>query len=343
MLRFTIISLALFAGIASDAQTKKLLDLSGDWKFTIGDSDEYRERNYNDRDWEEIAVPAAWEAEGFLNYNGYAWYRFSFEGDALEGMKDLTINLGYIDDVHEAYFNGELVGFKGGFPPKYYTAYDALNIYGIPENLINRKGKNTIAVKVYDLTQAGGIVDGRIGIYYNLLSQNEFHSLEGVWKFSQKRTRDWEEQNYDDSDWDNIVVPSLWRSKFIKMSGGYGWYRKEFRLPENMKGKDLYVILGLIDDFDYSYLNGEIIGRTKDNKPYGESQSYRQFRIYEMRKEDLNQEGINILAVQVEDIGNHAGIYKGPVGLSTEKITERMLREMLDVEDDNDHWFWDWD
>ena len=139
----------------------------------------------------------------------------------------------------------------------------------MPEELINREGKNTIAIKVYDLTQGGGIVDGDIGIYYNLVSQKEFYSLEGVWKFTRDRTSDWEEIGYDDSDWDNIVVPSLWRSKFIKMSGGYGWYRKEFRLPENLKGKDIYVILGLIDDFDYSYLNGEIIGRTKDNKPYG--------------------------------------------------------------------------
>lgn len=328
---FTIL-LALVVCFLSEAQTKRLLNLEREWKFTIGDREEYPEVDYDDSGWEEIEVPSTWEDQGFLNYNGYAWYRFSFDGEDLQGMSDLTINLGYIDDVHQAYFNGEMIGFKGSFPPKYYTAYNALNIYSLPEELINHHGKNTIAVKVYDLTQGGGIVDGDIGIYYNLIAQKQFHSLEGVWKFSTRRDSDWEEPDYDDSYWDKIVVPSMWRSKFIKSSGGYGWYRKEFRLPESLKDKDIYVVLGLIDDFDYTYLNGEIIGRTKDNRSYGMSRSYQQYRVYKVYKEDLNQEGINVIAVQVEDIGGNAGIYEGPVGLAAEEISKRTLERMRDNE-----------
>ena len=74
-------------------------------------------------------------------YYGYAWYRFTFDGVDLKGFTNLIINLGYIDDVHEAYLNETLISFKGSFPPDYYTTYDALNEYPLPEHIINREGK----------------------------------------------------------------------------------------------------------------------------------------------------------------------------------------------------------
>lgn len=297
-------------------QKTRILDLKGDWKFTIGDREEYVLINYDDSDWEEIKVPSSWENEGFANYNGYAWYRFTFDGADLEGFTNLLINLGYIDDVHEAYLNETLIGFKGSFPPNYYTAYNALNEYSIPENAINRNGKNVIAIKVYDLVKEGGIMKGNIGIFFDTKIGKDFYSLEGVWKFSLAREAYWEQLGYNDIDWDNIVVPSYWRSKHIKRSNGLGWYRKEFTLPDHLKDSDLLLFLGKIDDFDYTYVNGKLIGRTKDYRPFGQSDSWQEFRIYRIPKELLRKEGKNVIAVQVEDIGIDAGIYDGPIGIT---------------------------
>ncbi|MEM7299115.1 MAG: glycoside hydrolase, partial [Bacteroidota bacterium] len=84
------------------AQKKMALSLEGDWKFTIGDREEYMLPDYDDSSWEKIEVPSPWENEGFANYNGYAWYRVTFDGRDLEGFYNLILNLGYIDDVHEA-------------------------------------------------------------------------------------------------------------------------------------------------------------------------------------------------------------------------------------------------
>ena len=227
--------------------------------------------------------------------------------------------------MHEAYLNGRLLGFKGSFPPDFYTTYDALNEYAIPEEYLNREGDNLIAIKVYDLVKDGGIVKGRnIGIWFEPRMPEDFFNLEGVWKFTTKRVSHWEYKNIDDDSWDNIVVPSYWKSKHIKRSRGFGWYRKEFHLPENLKGKDLYLILGMIDDFDYTYLNGDIVGRTKDFLPFGDSQSWQELRIYKIPKEKLSQDGRNVIAVQVEDIGIDAGIYRGPIGLAS-KILSRSV------------------
>ncbi|MEO9869423.1 beta galactosidase jelly roll domain-containing protein [Ekhidna sp.] len=317
------ISILFFFSFNLTGQKTKILNLAGEWKFTIGDREEYVDVDYDDSSWESIKVPSPWENEGFANYNGFAWYRYSFDGKDLKGFTNLLINLGYIDDVHEAYLNERLIGFKGSFPPEFYTAYNALNEYALPESAINRNGENVIAIKVYDLVQEGGIAKGNIGIYLDAKLGRDFHSLEGVWRFTTNQDLDWEKRSYDDQDWENIIVPSYWRSKHIKRSKGYGWYRKEFKIPEDLKDRDLYLVMGKIDDFDYTYVNGEIIGRTKDFLPFGESTSYDEFRIYKISKELLNPRGTNIIAVQVEDIGIDAGIYSGPIGLTANVSSKR--------------------
>lgn len=317
-MRLKIIGWFILSATMAVAQKTKALDLNGKWRFTIGDQDAYRNPSYDDSDWEKIDVGSCWENQGFANYNGYGWYRYTFEGAKLKDYQNLMVNLGYIDDVHEAYLNGELIGFKGSFPPDFYTAYDALNEYTLPESSIRREGKNVLAIKIYDIYKEGGLVKGNPAIYFEADAFKDFHSLEGVWKFSTDRSSFWQKIDYRDDDWENIVVPSFWRSKYIKRSDGYGWYRKTFEIPENLKGRDIYLILGKIDDFDYTYVNGKLIGRTKDFLPFGESNSWEQLRIYKIPRELLKQHGTNLIAVAVEDIGIDAGIYNGPVGLASE-------------------------
>lgn len=75
----------LLVTVATNAQDlDRLLNLRGDWKFSIGDNTKWAEVNYDDSSWEEIYVPRRWESEGFNGYDGYAWYRTKFSGDELE-------------------------------------------------------------------------------------------------------------------------------------------------------------------------------------------------------------------------------------------------------------------
>ena len=85
---------------------RMVLDLSGNWKFSIGDKPGWANPDFDDRNWESIRVPAPWESRGFHGYDGYAWYRTSFTLPASTGGDNLYLSLGYIDDVDEVYLNG---------------------------------------------------------------------------------------------------------------------------------------------------------------------------------------------------------------------------------------------
>ncbi len=41
---------------------RMVLDLSGDWRFSIGDNIQWANPDFNDRQWETIRAPAPWES-----------------------------------------------------------------------------------------------------------------------------------------------------------------------------------------------------------------------------------------------------------------------------------------
>lgn len=295
---------------------RKVVDLEGYWKFSIGDNPRWSDPQFNDFNWEQIYVPAPWEEEGFNGFDGYAWYRITVDLRNIS-VENLYLVLGYIDDVDEVYINGELIGFTGSFPPRFYTAYQSFRQYYIPPELIDRNGKNVIAVRVYDTVHEGGIIKGDIGLYTGRGRSEAALMLEGLWKFREGDRSQWKVEDFDDSNWNHAMVPSFWRNyKHLKFNEGTAWYRKEFELPESLKNEEeLVVILGLIDDFDKTYLNGTLIGYTNDGLPLGPSRSYSEYRIYVLPNTILRRNGKNTLAVRVRDLGGNAGIYEGPIAI----------------------------
>ncbi|MFT7035512.1 MAG: hypothetical protein ACJA2S_004036 [Cyclobacteriaceae bacterium] len=304
------------------------IDLNGDWLFSIQDNPEWAKLSYDDQKWERIKAPSSWENEGFNGYNGYAWYRIHFDGRLLNQDDTNLLILGFIDDVDETYINGDLIGRSGRFPPKVETAYNANRKYYIPSESVNFEGDNVIAVRVYDDYIDGGIVSGKLGIYSTPKDKKLIQPLYGQWKFNNTDNRKNSRLDLDDQDWDNLTVPSLWDNQGYRSHEGVGWYRKKFILdfkpdPE----KTYYLILGKIDDFDTTYLNGTKIGSTNDGLKYGQSTSYSQVRSYEIPKGLLLQNSGNLIAVRVIDIGNYGGIYEGTIGIVEESNLTRMIRE----------------
>lgn len=311
------------AGFGED----RIINLRGVWKFTIGDNMKWASPNYVDEHWEDIYVPSAWEEEGFNGYDGYAWYRTTFEFEEEVNLAALSIELGYIDDVDEVYINGHLIGFSGSFPPDFYTAYNALRKYVIPGEVLNVTGPNVIAVRIYDTVQGGGIIKGSIGIYERRMDRYDAMQLGGIWKIRDGDRDEWKDPFYDDGDWQDAMVPNFWRSlKKFRPNRGVAWYRKEFTLPPNLRDEEeLVVVLGKIDDFDKTYLNGHLIGFTNDNRRYGSSNSWQEYRIYVLLDRYLNRDGPNVLSVQVEDMGGNAGIYEGPIGICSIEYYEDFI------------------
>jgi len=162
------------------------VNLQSVWKFAPGDDMRRKDVGFNDADWREIRVPAAWEDQGYRDYDGYGWYRktFVYNGNPDDKM---VVMLGKIDDVDQTYINGTLVAFTGSFPKNsrdwggYGQEYNAQRGYYIPAGLL-KKGANVIAVRVLDTGGAGGIYEGPVG----LLSQAKYIDY---WKRIKNGTR----------------------------------------------------------------------------------------------------------------------------------------------------------
>jgi beta-galactosidase len=207
--------------------------VKGEWKFKEGDNMLWKDPNLKDVSWQTVKLPANWEQHSnYTQDNVYGWYRRELTIPAGLKGKDIIINVGKIDDADETYFNGVKVGGMGSFPPKYTTAWDILRNYKVPHELIHYGGKNIIAVRVFDGIQGGGIYDAGETI------------IEGPFSSS---------------------CPGGSGAGYL--NGGIGWYRKEFKLPENIKGKQVFI------EFDGVYMNSDvwINGYHLGNRPYGYS------------------------------------------------------------------------
>lgn len=312
-------------GRVPESDDEGFLDLSGYWKFSIGDDSSWALLDYDDRDWEEISVPATWENEGFHGYNGYAWYRLTFVlPEEFLGL-DLNLNLGFVDDIDQTFYNGKLVGLSGGFPPYFLTAFNAFRKYYIPKEITN-DGENLIAVRVYDSQLEGGIVKGKIGLfptrsYSHILSEMEIDiNLAGIWKFKTGDDLNWRHPGLDDNNWHTIFVPAFWEAQGYRGYNGFAWYRKEFFYPGEFADEKMVLLLGKIDDIDQTFINGRLVGSIGDwdfnEIPIGfnANNEWETIRGYYIPDDVVIPGKMNTVSVRVYDGYLDGGIYEGPIG-----------------------------
>lgn len=310
--------------------SKGYIDLEGEWKFSIGDDTIWASTDYNDWDWEDIKVPSAWENEGFHGYNGYAWYRKTFDLDKEQLASNFILNAGFIDDIDQTYVNGKLVGLSGGFPPDFVTSYNTHREYYVPKEIL-KKGENLIAIRVYDSQLEGGITMGAVGLnptqsnVVNLAQLELDVNLSGTWTFKTGDDMNWNKKNYDDAGWRNIFVPAFWEVQGFKDYDGFAWYRKTFSYPEKLAGEKMILLLGKIDDIDQTYVNGQLVGSIGDwnfdEVPVSFNLNYEweTFRGYYIPENLLQPGKENTIAVRVYDGFVDGGIYQGPIGIVSQE------------------------
>jgi hypothetical protein len=307
--------------LSADNVWERIVDLRGQWRFNLGDDLTWADGDYDDSAWEKIFAPAKWEDEGFPGYDGYAWYRTDFQIDKKHENRHVYVRLWQIDDVDEVYINGHLIGFYGSFPPDYVAAYAANRIYRIPVEYINFDKDNNLAVRVYDDRRSGGILRGLIGIYVRSEELEPEIPLEGLWHFMQGDNLEWKELNLSETDWKNIMVPAHWEVQGFKDYDGFAWYRKKVIVPEKLRGQDLIIFLGKIDDVDEFFFNGSLVGQTgsileAERRTEG-GEEYKKWRAYPLNSDNINYGSDNLIAVRIYDIWGNGGIYKGPIGIMT--------------------------
>jgi beta-galactosidase len=220
----------------SDSKLDDAPELSvvkGEWKFNKGDDTLWKKTEFNDGSWQTVKLPANWEDHSnYTEDNVFGWYRRELTIPIDLKGKDIIINVGKIDDADETYFNGVKVGGLGHFPPNYTSAWDIIRRYKIPAGIINYGGKNTIAVRVFDGIQGGGIYNDGQKI------------VEGIFE---------------------STSPGGSGAGYI--NAGIGWYRKEFKLPGSIQGKRVFIEFDGVYMNSDIWLNGKLLG----NRPYGYS------------------------------------------------------------------------
>jgi len=309
---------------------KNYINLEGNWRFSIGDDTAWASPDFKDNDWEKIKVPGNWEDQGFQGYNGYAWYRKTFEVPKELLGSNFILNGGFIDDVDQTFINGKPVGMSGGFPPQYVTAYDAHRQYYIPKEIL-KDGENTIAIRVYDNQLEGGITRGAVGLsptkpdsrYIGYLDLDI--NLKGMWKFKTGDEADWKNSDFNDEHWREIFVPAFWEAQGYKNYNGFGWYRLKFELPEKYANQKMVLLLGKIDDIDQTFVNGTLVGSIGDwnfdimPQSYNDNGEWETIRGYYLPDEVLIPGKTNTIAVRVFDGFMDGGIYEGPIGLISQE------------------------
>ncbi|NLX07504.1 MAG: cellulase family glycosylhydrolase [Phycisphaerae bacterium] len=144
------------------------LDLQGDWRLSldpneVGLNEGRHLPDYDDSQWQVQTVPGAWENigqwEAARAYDGVAWYRRTVEVPKEWAGKNVSLEIGAIDDFDETYFNGQPIGRTDRETPNWWTARRS---YPIRPELIRTDAPNVIAVRVIDIMNAGGIVLGPV-------------------------------------------------------------------------------------------------------------------------------------------------------------------------------------
>ena len=156
--------------------------------------------------------------------------------------------------------------------------------------------------------------------------------LSGTWKFKEDLEEKghftgWQSPDFDDSAWRTIQVPADWEKQGVltlnpKWTGyqprdsynGYGWYRRHFAVPADWTGATVILHFGAIDDWDWTYVNGRLVGTTTGEGTWDDP------RDYALPPDVLKPGEDNVIAVRVCDMGGGGGLSEPPVELVNTSI-----------------------
>ena len=140
-------------------------DMAGTWLFRLGDDPEWAQPRVAEAEWDSLRVPAMWDAQGYSDYDGHAWYRTTVTLTAKQADQDLVLVLGAVDDLDQTFVNGTEVGRTGDVDGGQIHGDEWLveRAYPVPRGQL-RAGENVVAVRVYDGVFDGGIYGGPVGL-----------------------------------------------------------------------------------------------------------------------------------------------------------------------------------
>ncbi len=129
----------------------------------------------------------------------------------------------------------------------------------------------------------------------------------GTWRFSTGDDLTWKAPVFDDSPWQEVQLPAPWEEHSgYKEEKSYGWYRRKFEVPAEMKGKPFTLAVGWVKDADQTFVNGEMVGSTGSFPPDFRGAATED-RYYPVPPELVKGDGSDVVAVRVYRHGGYGG------------------------------------
>ncbi|MFC5412680.1 sialate O-acetylesterase [Larkinella bovis] len=128
--------------------------------------------DFNDASWQTLRLPDLFDRKAIPGFDGVVWFRRDLTVPVELAGKEMTLQLGTIDDADETYVNGVKVGSTGD--------KGIQRSYTIPAGTL-KAGRNIIAVRVDDLGGGGGFSGKEEQL--KLSGHGKDLSLAGDWKY----------------------------------------------------------------------------------------------------------------------------------------------------------------
>ena len=174
----------------------------------------------------------------------------------------------------------------GGTPAEAWTSLQSVSrVMGLEEI-----GK-TFADANYD--------DQKIIADYNEAYQSWYERFIAADKGFNQGVPVWSRIDCKDTDWKKMTLPALWEKEELPGFDGIVWLRKQIQIPADWANKELTLSLGMIDDEDMIYLNGEKVAS---------GASFNTPRVYTIPAEKVKA-GTSVLTIRVFDTGGEGGVY----------------------------------
>ncbi|MEM6821034.1 MAG: sialate O-acetylesterase [Verrucomicrobiota bacterium] len=186
---------------------------------------------YDDDTWEEINQPGAWEYGPLGDIDGVVWFRKRIKIPASWIGKDLSLNLGRLDDVDITYVNGSRIGETNFDTP---NPHDVARKYTVPGQAV-QSGELLIAIRIFDHYGEGGMTGHNSEMYLVPIENSENEQkipLDGPWRVFVRHSMSPfnlkgyyigdHEQKIPSGLYDGMIVP--WAPFAIR---GVAWYQGE--------------------------------------------------------------------------------------------------------------------
>ena len=230
-------------------------------------------------------VSGKWLVSDSINAPNFSATAYFF---AKELFQELNVPIGIIDSSW------------GGTPVEAWTGINTLQETGLyDDKLANFSGFDA---KLVDFDKWLAPLT-----YFPMPGADSTHEN---WKELPFNDIEYANENFDDSDWFNIKFPGSFNDVFgetvVNDFDGIVWVRKSFYL-ENLD--DAYFLdLGLVDDMDFTYINGVFVGSSF------QAESFREKR-YKIPAELLKQ-GKNTISIRLIDTMGPARVWS-PISIKS--------------------------